>query len=166
MPAPCNRTKAAAAAALLTAGLILAANAEPDLHAFLSQLEDATREMLGGDSTRWKALASHSDDASLFPPFGGVARGWDETRARYEAAATRMAAGKAELDVEVLASGVSGDLAYVIAFERSRFRLAGSDTDQRGFTRVTHILRREGGEWRLLHRHMDHLPETFTPPPR
>jgi ketosteroid isomerase-like protein len=166
MRARVNRIKASAAAVLLTAGLILAANAESDLRAFLAQLEDATKAMLGGDSTRWKTLVSHSDDASLFPPFGGVARGWDETRARYEAAAARMAPGEADLDVEVLASGTSGDLAYVVAFERSRFRLAGSDSDQQGFTRVTHVLRRERGQWRLLHRHMDHLPETFTPPSR
>ena len=142
------------------------ASSDPDLQTFLLQLQDATRRGLAGDVSRWNELVSHSDEASLFPPFGGVFRGWDQTRTRYEGAAarmSRMAVVKADLDVEVLASGVSGDLAYVVAFERSRFRFA-DETVQSGFTRVTHILRRERGQWRLVHRHMDHLPEAFMPP--
>lgn len=145
---------------------VVPTSADPDLQAFLVQLQDATKVALGGDVSRWNELVSHSDEASLFPPFGGVFRGWDQTRTRYEAAAARMSAmavDKADLDVEVLASGVSGDLAYVVAFERSRFLLA-DDTLESGFTRVTHIFRREQGQWRLVHRHMDHLPEEFTPP--
>jgi len=140
------------------------AGSEPELGYFIARLEDATNGMLNGDASLWMELASHADDATLFPPFGGVARGWEEVGARYEAAAARQTPGSGSVSVEVLASGVSGELAYVVGLERSLIRLAGSDELRPGFTRVTHILRREDGEWRLLHRHMDHLPETFAPP--
>jgi ketosteroid isomerase-like protein len=75
-----------------------------------------------------------------------------------------MSPGFQDFDIEVLASGESGDLAYVVTLERSRFRPDASTSVQNGFTRVTQIFRREQGQWRLLHRHMDHLPEQFTLP--
>jgi ketosteroid isomerase-like protein len=137
---------------------------DPELRYFLARLEDATNGMLNGDASLWTELASHADDATLFPPFGGVARGWEEVGARYEAVAARRAPGSANVSMELLASGVSGELAYVVSFQRNLVHAAGSDELQRSFTRVTHILRREDGQWKLLHRHMDHLPETFTPP--
>jgi ketosteroid isomerase-like protein len=140
------------------------AGSEPELRYFLARLEDATNGMLNGDASLWMELASHADDATLFPPFGGVARGWEEVGARYEAAAASRIPGSASVSVEVLASGVSGELAYIVSLERSLISVAGSDELRPGFTRVTHILRRQDGEWRLLHRHMDHLPETFVPP--
>jgi ketosteroid isomerase-like protein len=131
---------------------------------YLSRYRDALGGMFRGDPTQWMALASHADDATLFPPVGGHERGWNSIRARYQAAVDRMSPGLQEFDIEVLASGESGDLAYVVTLERSRFRPDASAGVQTGFTRVTQIFRREQGHWRLLHRHMDHLPEKFTLP--
>lgn len=139
-------------------------SSDPDLQSFLERHKEALNRMLNGDDGLWNELASHSDEATLFPPFGGVSRGWNEIGARYTAAAARRPAGQAGADIELYASGVSGDLAYLVGFERARFHVRGSDELRPGFTRVTHILRREDGQWRLLHRHMDHLPESFVPP--
>ena len=139
-------------------------SSDPELQYFLARLEDATKGMLNGDASLWTELASHADDATLFPPLGGVARGWEEVGARYEAVAARSTPGSASVTFELLTSGVSGELAYVVSFQRNLFRAAGSGELRPIFTRVTHILRREEGQWRLLHRHMDHLPETYTPP--
>jgi len=141
------------------------APASPALKAYLARQEGALRAALAGDPEPWLALASRADDATLFPPFGGFERGWDAVSARYRFAAARLAGGgEPDVQVEILSSGASGDLAYVVALERSRVRMAGSDRYEDGFTRVTHILRRENGEWKLLHRHMDHEPEQFVPP--
>jgi ketosteroid isomerase-like protein len=93
-----------------------------------------------------------------------VARGWEEVGARYEAVAARRTPGSASATFKLLASGVSGELAYVVSLERNLIRAAGSNEQRPIFARVTHILRREEGQWRLLHRHMDHLPETYTLP--
>jgi ketosteroid isomerase-like protein len=143
---------------------VLPVSSDPELQYFLARLEDATNGMLNGDASLWTKLASHADDATLFPPFGGVARGWEEVGARYEAVAARRTPGSANVTFELLASGVSGELAYVVSFQRNLIRAAGPGELRPSFTRVTHILRREEGQWRLLHRHMDHLPETYTPP--
>ena len=143
---------------------VLPVSSDPGLEYFLARLEDATNGMFNGDASLWTELASHADDATLFPPFGGVARGWKEVGARYEAVAARGTPGSARVSMELLASGVSGELAYVVSFQRALIRSAGPDERRPNFTRVTHILRREEGQWRLIHRHMDHLPETYTPP--
>lgn len=139
-------------------------SSDTELQYFLARLEDATAGMFNGDASLWTELASHADDATLFPPFGGVARGWEEVGARYEAVAARGTPGSASVTFELLTSGVSGELAYVVSFQRALFNTAGLGELRPSFTRVTHILRREEGQWRLLHRHMDHLPETYTPP--
>lgn len=135
----------------------------PELQAFVTRLERAAIDMFHGDAASWKELLSESDQATIFPPFGGFVSGREATRGRYESVAARGASTDVQFEVEVLAFGVSGDLAYIVAFERSRFRPAGAEAVRSGFTRVTHILHREGGEWRLLHRHMDHLPEAPEP---
>ena len=53
-----------------------------------------------------------------------------------------------------LASGVSGDLAYTVAIERYMTSLRGEPPAQQEL-RVTHIYRREQGQWRAIHRHAD-----------
>ena len=65
--------------------------------------------------------------------------------------------GPARLEVEYLALEVSGNMAYVVALERSCFRPVGSDSLRSGYTRATMIFRRESDGWRLRHRHTDHL---------
>jgi ketosteroid isomerase-like protein len=143
---------------------VLPVNSDPELQYFLARVEDATKGLLNDDASLWTELASHSDHATLFPPFGGVARGWEEVGAGYEAVAARRTPGSASMNFELLASGVSGELAYVVSVQRNLVRAAESDALRPRFTRVTQILRREQGQWRLLHRHMDHLPEIYTPP--
>ena len=55
---------------------------------------------------------------------------------------------------ELQASGVSGDLAYTVAIERYMASLRGEPPAQQEL-RVTHIYRREQGQWRAIHRHAD-----------
>ena len=53
------------------------------------------------------------------------------------------------MGIEYLSSGVSGDLAYTVAIERSAVRLVGQETAVPMALRATHIFRREEGEWTL-----------------
>ena len=54
----------------------------------------------------------------------------------------------------MLGAGVSGDLGYVVAIERSAAGTRGSPPQT--FTlRVTTIFRREQGDWKVIHRHGD-----------
>ena len=58
--------------------------------------------------------------------------------------------------VEVTAAGASGDLAYTIGYEHNQVKVDGQP---RTYTlRVTHVYRREDGQWRIVHRHADVPP--------
>ena len=88
--------------------------------------------------------------------------------------AWKSATGRAELDelftaleqtfsgcasyrFEVVAAEVSGDMAYTVGHEHTQAVING---EQRTYTlRATQIYRREGGEWKVIHRHGSELPE-------
>jgi uncharacterized protein (TIGR02246 family) len=70
---------------------------------------------------------------------------------------TTVYSGSTEVEVEVLAAGASGDLAYLVAHERAASSVAG-DRAEDLVLRVTQVYRREDGEWRLVHRHADPGP--------
>ena len=67
------------------------------------------------------------------------------------------------MTTEYLSSGVSGDLAYTVAIERSESRVVSQDAPARMSLRVTHLFRREEGEWKLIHRQADPLVEETSP---
>jgi ketosteroid isomerase-like protein len=48
-------------------------------------------------------------------------------------------------------------LAYAVEIERSAARMAGSSELQQLALRVTTVFRREGGQWKVVHRHADPL---------
>ena len=66
--------------------------------------------------------------------------------------AQMFTAGEGEL--EVIAAGASGDLGYIVGFERTAASIAGEPQPDWEL-RVTLIFRREDGEWRAVHRHAD-----------
>jgi ketosteroid isomerase-like protein len=51
---------------------------------------------------------------------------------------------------------LSGDLAYTAGHERARASFDGGPIDPIRL-RVTHLYRRENGEWKIVHRHADPL---------
>jgi ketosteroid isomerase-like protein len=61
------------------------------------------------------------------------------------------------VQIEYLSSGVSDDLAYTIAIERSDSLIVDQRERAPMALRVTHLFRKENGEWKLLHRHADPL---------
>ena len=58
---------------------------------------------------------------------------------------------------ETVSTIVSGDLAYAAQLETFNAGRPGSAEPVRWTNRVTHIFRRESGEWRLVHRHANRL---------
>jgi ketosteroid isomerase-like protein len=58
---------------------------------------------------------------------------------------------------ELVAAGVSGDLAYTVGYEHITFSMDGGPV-QPTTLRVTHLYRREDGEWKTVHRHADMPP--------
>ena len=65
--------------------------------------------------------------------------------------------------LDLVAAGVSGDLAYMVGFEHIAHSVIGVPVELYTL-RVTHIFRREQGEWRIAHRHADYVPIDQTLP--
>jgi ketosteroid isomerase-like protein len=55
---------------------------------------------------------------------------------------------------ELVAAGVGGDLAYTVGYEHTTVSWDGTPLDPYTL-RVTHVYRREDGEWKIVHRHAD-----------
>jgi ketosteroid isomerase-like protein len=66
---------------------------------------------------------------------------------------------------ELVAAGASGDLAYTVGYEHMSFSMDGVPV-QPWTLRVTHVYRRENGEWKTVHRHADAHRSTSPLPPR
>jgi ketosteroid isomerase-like protein len=64
---------------------------------------------------------------------------------------------------ELVAAGISGDLAYTVGYEHTSVSWDGAPLEPYTL-RVTHAYRREDGEWKIVHRHADSPPINQTPP--
>jgi ketosteroid isomerase-like protein len=96
--------------------------------------------------TLYGARLSASGWADIEPTFRTVAS-WFSDSAAYE--------------FEVIAAGASGDLAYTVGYEHNQVKVNG---EPRTYTlRVTHVYRREDGQWRIVHRHGDTPPTEQSP---
>jgi ketosteroid isomerase-like protein len=118
-----------------------------------------------GDVEPRLALWSRTDPVTLFGARdSGI--GWNDLSAIFHDVASWFS-DSTEYDFEVVAAGASGDLAYTVGYEHNRVKVAG---ESRTYTlRVTHVYRREDGQWHIVHRHGDFPPSADHPiafPPR
>ena len=63
------------------------------------------------------------------------------------------------MSFETLAWGEDGDLGYTIWIEKYNAKVQGSDAVRPLALRVTQIYHREGGAWKIIHRHADAIME-------
>jgi ketosteroid isomerase-like protein len=92
-----------------------------------------------------------------------IEKGWTEVNPRYDWAAARFRDIGARAQIEYISSAASGDLAYTVAIERSEAMVAGQDKPATMVLRVTHVFRKENGDWKLVHRHADPLVDKTAP---
>lgn len=114
------------------------------------------REFHNGDPGLREQLWSHQDPVTLFGAAMRVKSGWAEISEGFRSLASRWSDCTTQ-DVEIVAAGVSGDLAYTVVFEHSALSIDGVPAEPYTL-RVTQVYRRENGEWRVVHRHGDSLP--------
>jgi ketosteroid isomerase-like protein len=116
---------------------------------------EAASALIGGDIRRYIMLIKHADDYTLMAPSGGEPRrGFDASDKALEAMAQYFQGGEA--DLQVVQSYASGDMVVLVAIERQHGEVGGLP-DQDWSLRVTLVFRRDGSEWRLVHRHADPL---------
>lgn len=122
------------------------------LESTLPELIAAETAIHNGDNRRRIALWSRHDPLTLF----GAARnsqGWDGVHAIFEWMGSRFS-NCTSYELEVVAAGASGELAYIVAIERTTASVGGEPPSSYAL-RSTTIFRHEEGEWKVVHRHGD-----------
>ncbi len=117
--------------------------------------------MHNGDPALRLAMWSERDPVTLLGAAVSHKVGWDDVSRTFRWVASRFS-DCADYRFELVAAGVSGDLAYTVGFERSEARYDGGPP-KATVLRVTHVYRREDGEWKVVHRHGDHPPIDQSP---
>ena len=129
---------------------------DAETQAFLDEMMPAVvaaeRAMRDGDPEPRKEVWSRRDPLTLFGADMDLVTGWDAIGPAFDVVGSWFS-GCTAYDVEVVAAGASGDLAYVACFEHTSCRVQGEPRAYR--LRVTHVFRREDGRWRFVHRHGD-----------
>jgi uncharacterized protein (TIGR02246 family) len=116
----------------------------------------AATDVRNGDPAAFLEQLSAEEPVTLFPASQPTQVG----RVAIADAVRRVASaysGSAPVVFELVAAGVSGDLAYLVGHERAATSVAGSAPEDVRL-RVTQVYRREDGTWRLVHRHADPGP--------
>jgi ketosteroid isomerase-like protein len=125
-----------------------------DFDEVVEQYHQAAGEFVKGNNESYKALWSHGEDVTVANPFFPATRGWKDVEDRMDRAAARWSEGEV-VGFENIIKYVSGDLGYILEIERFRAKIGDSPEAGPVALRVTSILRREEGNWKIVHRHAD-----------
>ena len=117
---------------------------------------------LKGDPEPGKALFSRLDDVSLGNPYGPFAVGWKDVEQTMERAAALYRDGEA-VGFDPVAMYASDDLACLVEVEHYRGKVGGAAEPASIALRVTSVLRREDGVWKIVHRHADPITAPRAP---
>jgi len=123
-----------------------------------SRLRDAEVAIHDGDADPRRAIWSREEPVTVFGAWkGAVGRdAVDELFGMLE----QIFSGCPSYSFEVVAADVVGDMAYTVGYEHTEATVNG---ERREYTlRATQVYRREGEEWKVVHRHADAPPTDVT----
>jgi ketosteroid isomerase-like protein len=127
---------------------------EQFLAELLPRQRAAEQAIHNGDVEPRLALWARTDPVTLVGAKMS-ASGWADLERTFRTVASWFS-DSVEYEFEVVAAGASGDLAYTVGYEHNQVKVDGQP---RTYTlRVTHVYRREDGQWRIVHRHGDPPP--------
>ena len=127
-----------------------------DFEQFMKEREDAARAYVSGDAAPLRRISTRVSPATFFGPQGGYRQGADDVFSKYEHDAAIFEPG-GDSNFEILQMAASEGIAYWVGFQRADARMSGSTEAIPMNLRVTEVFRREGAEWKLIHRHADTL---------
>lgn len=120
-----------------------------------SALHEAELSLHNGDASRRRALWSRNDPVSVLGAWRN-AFGQQELDDLFTSL-ERQFSDCTSYKFELLAYDVVGDMAYTVGLEHTS---ASVDGQPRSYIlRATQVYRREGGEWKVAHRHADSVTE-------
>ena len=120
-----------------------------------TRLYEAELALHNGDAAPRRALWSHDEPVSVLGAWRN-AHGQHELDELFNALA-RSFSECTSFAFELHAFDVVGDMAYTAGLEHTTASING---EPRSYTlRATQVYRREGGEWKVAHRHGDSVSE-------
>jgi ketosteroid isomerase-like protein len=127
---------------------------------FLAEISEAQHRaesaFIRGEVAPRLELWSHREPVSVFAALGPSKVGWTELEPMFRSVAARLSAGT-DTEFEIVAFDVSGDTAWTAGFLRFRVSIDGDEPHRRTL-RMTHVYRREAGQWRIVHEHSNWEP--------
>ena len=116
-----------------------------------SRLRVAETALHNGDAEPRLALWSSREPVSVLGAWRS-ATGQEEVRELFRTLAETFSGCTSHV-YEIVAADVIGDMAFTTGYERTEASINGER--RRYVLRVTQVYRREGGEWKVAHRHGD-----------
>ena len=126
----------------------------------LARQVEAEQALINGDPGLRLAMTSTHEPVTVFGAKVPLRSGWDEVSEILRWLAARWS-DSTDYRFEVTAADISGDIAYLVGFEHIANSVVGVPVEPYTL-RVTHIFRRESGEWKIAHRHADYVPTDQT----
>jgi uncharacterized protein (TIGR02246 family) len=126
----------------------------PALEAVIDESHEALRKILNGDPSGYAALFADRDDITLGNPFGPFGKGREAVLKALDNASSKYRDGSV-LAVDRVAVYGNDSIMCLVEIEHDRARLGASAEFAQFAARVTSVYEKEGGRWRLVHRHAD-----------
>jgi ketosteroid isomerase-like protein len=132
------------------------------LSTFLPRQIEAEEAIHNGDVEPRLALWSRNEPVTLLGALGMVDSDWATVEETFRWVASKFS-NCTSYEFELIAAGVSGDVAYTVGYERTVASRDGAPPSP-SVLRATHAYRREDGEWKIVHRHADGTGVDLSPP--
>jgi ketosteroid isomerase-like protein len=120
------------------------------------QQHEAEAALVRGDVGPRLEMWSHQDPVSLFAAVGPSKSGWGELEPTFRSVASRLSGGR-DVEYEIMEFDVTRDMAWTAGFARFFVSMDGGPLIHRTL-RITHVYRREGDEWKVVHEHSNFEP--------
>jgi ketosteroid isomerase-like protein len=131
-----------------------------DLESFAALISarqhEAEAALVRGDVEPRMRMWSHRDPVSLFAAVGPSKTGWDDLEPTFRSVAARLSGGR-DVSYGIMSFDVSADMAWTAGFVRFSTSIDGRPLTPYTL-RITHVYRREGGEWKVVHEHSNWEP--------
>lgn len=127
-----------------------------DFEQFMKLRKEASDEFIHGNFQPLDAVSTHRSPATLFGPKGDCVQGAEQVNSTNASNAKRFKPDGTNA-FAIMHMAAEENLAYWVGIQRSVVRMQGQDAPISMDLRVTELFRREGGDWKLVHRHADKL---------
>jgi ketosteroid isomerase-like protein len=121
---------------------------------FLSIRERAEKEFVRGNGSELDAIVPHEGSASVHTLQGETVTGAQNVAARYRKGAESFHRNGTSR-FEIIHQSHEGNLGFWTGFQIATVQIGDMPRPANMRVRVTEIFRKDGGQWKLIHRHAD-----------